>query len=283
MACYHPWRLDGKPQVLPCGQCRGCRAAKSREWSMRCMHEASLHKENSFLTLTVDDEHLGNGSLDRTVFASFMKRLRERLPSQMNSAVVNSKGEEVPFKLRYFQVGEYGSRTNRPHYHALLFGYNPPDRVQVSMRAEYPVFTSELLRDLWRAGSHELGSVTPQSAGYVAKYIRKRLTGRWAKVVYGEREPPFALMSRNPGIGAGWIDKFEGEVYRDDSVIVVGKENKPPRYYDRRIEKRCPGKLEEVKWNREKSRNWEEERGARLHAREVCQIAKESLESEGNL
>lgn len=269
MACYHPWRLDGKPQVLPCGQCRGCRAAKSREWSMRCMHEASLHKDNSFLTLTYDDDHVPkNGSLDREAFASFMKRLRKSIE---------------PERVRYFQVGEYGSRTNRPHYHALLFGYNPPDRVQVSMRAEYPVFTSELLRDLWRAGSHELGSVTPQSAGYVAKYIRKRLTGRWAKLAYGERQAPFALMSRNPGIGAGWIDKFEGEVYRDDSVIVVGKENKPPRYYDRRIEKRCPGKLEEVKWNREKSRNWEEERAARLHAREVCQIAKESLESEGNL
>lgn len=267
MACYHPWRKDGERQLLPCGQCRGCRAAKSREWAMRCMHEASLHPVNSFLTLTYDDEHVPkNGSLDREAFASFVKRLRRRVG-----------------KLRYFQVGEYGSRTNRPHYHALLFGFSPDDKSLLSVRKSFPVYTSALLSELWPVGLHELGSVTSQSAGYVAKYVRKTLTGGWSKAAYGSRTPPFALMSRNPGIGAGWIDKFKDEVYRADSCIVGGKEMKPPRYYDRRVELRSPEVLERVKWERERSRNWEEERMERLHAREVVQEARENLEYGGSI
>lgn len=268
MACYHPWRKDGDRQLLPCGQCRGCRAAKSREWSMRCMHEAAMHKDNVFFTGTVDDDHLGNGSLDRELFGSFMKRLRRRIE---------------PAKVRSFYVGEYGSRTNRPHYHALLFGFDPSDKSLLSVRHGFPVYTSEMLSQLWSVGLHELGSVTSQSASYVAKYVRKTLTGNYAKAAYGDRVPPFALMSRNPGIGAGWIDKFGKEVYREDSVIMAGSECKPPRYYDDRVAKSRPELLEEIKWNRERSRNWEEERAERLHARDVVQEARESLEYGGSI
>src|ERR1041384_105602 len=104
MACYHPWWKDR--QVLPCGQCRGCRAAYHREWSARCVHEACMHEVNSFVTLTYDDEHLPvGGSLDLEAVPVLIRALRKR-------------GK----KVRYFYCGEYGERSGRPHYHALLVG-----------------------------------------------------------------------------------------------------------------------------------------------------------------
>lgn len=233
---------------------------------MRCMHEAAMHEENCFLTLTYDEEHVPEGgSLRKSDYQDFMKRLRRAIE---------------PRKVRYFHVGEYGSRTQRPHYHALLFGWGPPDREKFTVRGGYPVFTSELLSRLWPLGLHEIGSVTPQSAGYVAKYIRKRFTGSWAKRVYGEREPEYATMSRNPGIGASWIDKYGPEVYPEDACVVSGVKVKPPRYYDGRID---PLLLESVKVQRMQSRRRENETPERLSAMEKVQVARENLETGGAL
>src|SRR6266571_4497618 len=147
MACFHPWRMEVNDvvQVLPCGQCRGCRASYSREWAMRCMHEASMHADNCFLTLTYSDEYLPrNNSLDKSAFPLFMKRLRKAI---------------APQRVRYFHVGEYGERSGRPHYNALLFGYDPPDKVLFSVRAGFPVFTSDGLRAAWPYGLHEVDCV----------------------------------------------------------------------------------------------------------------------------
>lgn len=233
---------------------------------MRCVHEASLHSENTFLTLTYGEESLPpGGSLDRQAFPLFMKRLRRAIE---------------PRKVRYFHVGEYGSRTERPHYHALLFGFEAPDRKLFTVRRGYPVYTSEMVSELWPAGLHELGNVTPASAGYVAKYVRKRLTGKWAQLAYGDREPEYATMSRNPGIGAGWIERYKDEVYACDSVRVGGVAVKPPRFYDSRVAEEV---LEEIKFARWASRNREEETPERLSVREVVHVARDSLEKGGVL
>ena len=99
---------------LPCGQCIGCRLERSRQWAVRCMHEASLHDENSFLTLTYSDENLPpGGSLHLPDFQNFMKRLRKSI---------------APKRVRFYHCGEYGDILSRPHYHALLFGYDFDDR-----------------------------------------------------------------------------------------------------------------------------------------------------------
>lgn len=271
MACFHPWRkeVNGRPEVLPCGQCRGCRAQYARDWAMRCMHEASMHEYNCFLTLTYDDKHLPRGgSLDREAFPLFMKRLRKQIE---------------PERVRYFHVGEYGERTNRPHYHALLFGFDPPDKVLLSVRSGFPVFTSDRMWEAWPYGLHEVGSVTAQSASYVARYVRKKMTGSWSKAKYGDKEPEYGTMSRNPGLGASWVDKYWPEVFPRDDVAVCGKVYKPPRYYAERVSRSDAMLLEEVKWNRFKARNRDEEVPERLRAREVCAIAQEELYRKGGL
>ena len=97
MACFHPLKAfrtaDGEiifnshrrdtvaDLTLPCGQCVGCRLERSRQWAIRCVHEASLHQDNCFITLTYAPEHLpSDNSLHYRDFQLFMKRLRKRFP-----------------------------------------------------------------------------------------------------------------------------------------------------------------------------------------------------------
>lgn len=241
---------------------------------MRCMHEASQHQDNIFLTLTYDDKSLpAKGSLDGPIpaskpgakpgaFATFLKRLRK---------------EVSPARVRYFHVGEYGTINNRPHYHALLFGYRPEDASLLSMRGEHHVFTSETLRALWPQGLHEFGEVTYASAGYCAGYMKRKMTGSWAKQKYGEREPEYGTMSRNPGIGAKWIDKFQCEVYPADGVVVRGAIVKPPRYYDLRTASSHPVEVECARFRRHAKRQRENESPERLAVMETCAVAREDL------
>jgi len=201
------------------------------------MHEASLHEENAFVTLTYSDENLPEGgSLDRRAVPLFLKRLRKRI---------------APRRLRYFQVGEYGEKLGRPHYHALLFGYDFPDKVRISARKEYPEWTSETLETTWGAGRCLVGSVNFESAAYAARYVTKKVTGDLAAAHYRGVEPEYATMSRQPGLGRGWFEQFGNEVYPNDRVISRGHPGKPPRYYDSLLEEAAPFEAWMVKRERE--------------------------------
>lgn len=258
------------PLELPCGQCFGCRLERSRQWAMRCMHEASLYDQNAFLTLTYDDEHLpAYGSLKKSDFQLFMKRLRK-----------------AAGKLRFFHCGEYGEKTLRPHYHALIFGFNFPDRYQWSDRGGCPVFRSPMLEKLWTLGASEIGSVTFESAAYVARYVVKKLTEedayeqyRTLDVATGEMvpvEPEYATMSRRPGIGTGWYEKFGAESYGHDSVVMRGIEMKPPKFYDNKLESEDEKWLRAVKQARKRAQlmRREESEPERLKARETVARAR---------
>lgn len=292
MPCYHPLKgyrsrtvnPSGKrsltfspqdgfldlPVEVQCGQCIGCRLERSRQWAVRCMHEASLHGDNAFITLTYADEHLPiAGSLDKKAFPKFMKRLRRKI------------GEE---KVRYFHCGEYGDTTQRPHYHACLFGYDFTDKRRWSVRNGLPVWRSDTLEDLWKFGNSEIGTVTFESAAYVARYIMKKVTGRPAEEHYrivdeatGEvfdRIPEYTTMSRRPGIGKKWFDKYHDEVYPSDQVIVRGRAMKPPRYYDGLYEILNERGAARITAARQAARDTEEETPERLQVREVCAQAR---------
>ena len=115
MLCPYPRRLkpiypdypDGLE--IPCGKCILCRKQKAAEWSLRMYHELSTSQKASFVTLTYDDTKLpANQTLVKAHLQNFMKRLRKRIE---------------PEKLRYYAVGEYGDKTQRPHYHMILFNH----------------------------------------------------------------------------------------------------------------------------------------------------------------
>lgn len=204
---------------------------RSREWAVRCIHESQLHADNCFLTLTYNDDNLPYGeTLVLDHFQRFMKRLRKRY------------GEGI----RFFHCGEYGEQRMRPHYHALLFGFDFPDRVLFSTRKGIRLYTSESLQSLWPYGFSTVGAVTFESSAYCARYILKKVTGDqsdarydWADPETGEllrRRPEYVTMSRRPGVGRGWLERFGQELLDHDSVIIDGKKLKVPRFYDQVLE-----------------------------------------------
>ncbi len=261
----------GLEMTVPCGQCIGCRLERSRQWAVRCMHEASLHEDTCFITLTYSDEFLPRfGSLLMDDWQKFFKRLRKRCG-----------------KVRFFGCGEYGEQFGRPHYHACLFGLDFADKVLWTSRGGHNVFRSPLLESVWAYGQSEIGTLTFESAAYVARYCVKKVTGSRARAHYecvdpgsgeiGSRLPEFATMSRRPGIGSAWFEEFSPEVFPSDEVIVRGRSCKPPRFYDLLHKLEDPGGYEGVVSLRRHSRRPEDETPARLRVREVCAEARVSL------
>lgn len=233
------------PIKLPCGQCVGCRLERSRQWAMRCLHEKKLHRHNCFVTLTYDDGHLPEGgTLVKRDLQLFMKKLRFK------------RGPGV----RFYACGEYGDVSARPHYHALLFNCDFFDRKVFARRnSKHPVYTSKELDALWGNGLSVIGDITFDSAAYVARYVLKKVTGNVASEHYSyidvdgcvhERLPEFTVMSRRPGIGTGWYDRFGRETYDHDSVIINGRPVRPPRFYDTRFQLTAPDRFEYLKKRR---------------------------------
>lgn len=214
---------DFGSRTLPCGQCIGCRLERSRQWAVRISQEASLYKRNCFITLTYSPENLpADGSLDVRHYQLFMKRLRKAYPND---------------KIRFFHCGEYGENLGRPHYHACLLNFDFPDKIhyRTNERGE-PLYRSQSLEKIWGLGICEIGSVTFDSAAYVARYITKKVSGPMAEAHYNGRNPEYTTMSRKPGIGKPWLDKFKNDVYAIDAVIMRGKKCSPPRFYNTQFE-----------------------------------------------
>lgn len=246
-----------QPLELPCGQCIGCRIRKSREWAVRCIHEASLHEHNCFVTLTYNEENCPR-ELRLVDLQLFMKRLRER----------------VGVKLRYFAVGEYGEKFTRPHYHLLLFGYDFGDKKYWCGVGKSRQYRSALLESTWTVGYSTIGSVTPASAQYVAQYCAKVVTGKRKAEYYDGRAPEFLVMSRRPGLGTGWLEKYGNVMFDRDFVITEGgKRVAIPRFY---MEKFPPDVQRSMKCERLK-RNADnpDSRGSRAVARAI--VAERNL------
>jgi hypothetical protein len=297
MPCYHPisaWQLldkktaNGKPSisfkdpfarptknrvgiVVPCGQCLGCALERSRQWAVRCVHESQLHDESSFITLTYDPEYLPDyGSLVKEHFVLFMKRLRKAIE---------------PIKIRFFMCGEYGEKNQRPHYHALIFGYGFPDRKKFSERKGVSLYTSELLTKLWPYGFSSCGDISMESAAYVARYCLKKVQAREDAVQmdadnFSGQIPEYNNMSRGGRSGKGlaynWYVQFQSDVFPCDNVVVKGKMGKPPRYYDKQFELDDPVVYEKIKLDRKAKalQNSDDNTMARLLVKERCKKAQ---------
>lgn len=269
MACFYPLKAfqnvsgaiqfhdhgDCRPISLPCGQCIGCRIARSKTWAMRCVHEASLHPDNCFITLTYAPEYLPfDTSLRHRDYQLFMKRLRERLK---------------PRKIKFYQCGEYGDQNGRPHYHAIIFNYNFPDWDYLfDTDSGEPVFTSASLESIWGLGFVTIGTVTFASAAYIARYCMKKINGKLADVINEKTGlkvyerfhsqtgeivtvmPEYQTMSRRPAIGVDWIAAYTTDVYPKDFTTINGSRMCPPRAYDRYLKKVDPAMYEDIKQRR---------------------------------
>uniref|UniRef100_UPI0040472208 rolling circle replication-associated protein n=5 Tax=Pseudomonadati TaxID=3379134 RepID=UPI0040472208 len=261
--------------TLPCGQCVGCRLERSRQWAVRCMHEASLYEQNCFITLTYNDENLpDDGSLHYDHFQKFMKRLRKA----------------VSGRVRFYMAGEYGEQLGRPHFHACLFNYDFSDKVFFKRTGSGSnLYRSAKLESLWPYGYSSIGDVNFQSAAYVARYIMKKVNGKHQDEHYervndetGEitvRRPEFTKMSLKPGIGFDWYNEWKDDVYPDDFVVVNGKKVRPPRFYDKKFKVEHPEEFEVIEFQREcrARERFEENTDERLAVKE--KVARARLQS----
>lgn len=250
-----PFNLEFHKMRVPCSKCYSCRLKRSRDWAIRCMHEAKSYSDNCFITLTYNNAHLPPfNSLVKRDFQLFMKRLRKRY----------GKG------IRYYYCGEYGGLYGRPHYHALLFNFSFDFDKYFWQKSSSgsDLYRSPSLESLWAdASGHSIGyssvaDLTFDSAAYVARYVMKKISGDASLThyavfddesgeIFADKLPEFNDMSRRPGIGRVWFDKYYKDVYSSDKVVFKGLKIQPPKYYDKCFELISPEDMFHIKQQRQ--------------------------------
>lgn len=231
MRCTSPVKLDSGVTVS-CGQCRACRFARAREWATRIVHELPYWEASCFVTLTLSDEYLYSSerrvqgapsSLDVGELQRFLKRLRARLSR----------------RIRYYACGEYGDSTGRPHYHAILFGVSVSEHeLGLPVKSCWECLSGPVV-DAWNNGVERgfvsIGYVGFESALYVAKYVRKKLTGKMGKEAYEDKglRPPFQVVSQKLGFryAMDHADQIRDNLY----VSMRGVRMAVNRYYREKL------------------------------------------------
>lgn len=190
--------------TIPCGKCMVCLSNKRKEWSFRLQQELKDSKNAYFVTLTYSDEFLPkNKSVSKREIQLFVKRFRS----------FNGDG------FRYFIVAEYGSETNRPHYHGIFFNCDSSKDI------------TKMLCDSWKFGHIHIGTVNANSINYTAKYCINEM-------VFKEGlENTFTLMSRKPGIGMKYVDRMKDYHIKNNIFYVRSGDfkSKMPRIYRDKI------------------------------------------------
>jgi hypothetical protein len=241
-----------------CGYCLGCRLDKSKELATRCVHEAQMHQDNCFVTLTYDSENLPtDGSLSKLHFPAFMKRLRKKYDDR---------------EIRYLYCGEYGDETFRPHYHACLFGIDFEDAIEDHVNDRDDVlWHSDELDKIWGKGFCTIGELNWDTAAYTSRYIMKKVVGQRAEEHYwrdnpltGESyklEPEFCKWSlgrkKGDGLGGRFFKKYQSDFFPRDECPIPGKGvyNSIPRYYEKIYAEENPDAFAEIKKRRRKFRD----------------------------
>lgn len=241
--------VEGETVRIPCGHCTGCRIDKSRAWADRMMLEYQNQKKAIFATLTYRDSKLtftefeqvfpsgflpcspthryddfGNiyqgtqPTIVKRDFQLFMKRLRKAFPDK---------------KIRYYTSFEYGDKYKRPHVHSIIFGLSLEDFSDLVERGKNELgdqyWSSDRFARIWNNGFCCLTDVSWKTMAYTARYVQKKLNGELS-AVYGDREPPCAVMSRNPGIASFYYDDHE-DICQFAKTFVDGAEVSIPKYF----------------------------------------------------
>lgn len=233
---------------LPCGHCTGCRLDNARMWSMRIMHEAKYSLNNHFITLTYSNETLPpDADLRYEDLRNFFKRARHVFQTPDTS-------------FRYFACGEYGDKTLRPHYHFAAFDFKIPDLRPFKRTESGWYFISESLRETWGYGHVIVAPLEWSSAGYIARYVTKKMRGEDVRVkraaANSDEEAEYYTVQRafqSKGLGLRWYLDNKQEVWDLDACMYRGQYLvKVPRYYFKKL------KEEDIYWAQSvEARRWE--------------------------
>lgn len=252
-------RFNWKEIQLGCGQCIGCKMDNAQDWAIRCVLETKLWEQNYFVTLTYSedtvpyhpvpvciDEETGEAGYRQTLkkedMVKFMKDLRSHHKYHFNHD-----------NIRFYMCGEYGSTTERPHYHVLLFNCPLFDLKPLFVNKQHQqVYRSEYLEKIWGKGIVSVGEITYESRAYTRRYILKK---QHINNVKEGQLPEYTNMSRKPGIGADYYKQHKDEIYKNDEITIKKAlsraiNTKPPEYFDRLYEKEEEQHLSEIKKKR---------------------------------
>jgi hypothetical protein len=208
MLCGHP--IKTQKGSFPCGKCPSCKINRRRRLTARLILETLSHNHTSFITLTYNDanaSYAGNRpTLVKRDLDLFLHRVR--------------KHKSIP-PFRYYACGEYGEgETERPHYHALLFGLSSHE-------------TEQAVADAWTLRGNSYGftdckPVHPAHPAYVARYTTKKISAEKEAEWLGGRQKEFNRRSRWPGLGEPAVPRLAnayntpaGEQYLIDNQDII--------------------------------------------------------------
>lgn len=193
------------PLEAPCGVCVGCRTSRALGWATRARFELEDHKHAHFVTLTYTDDTLPGPSLKWEDLRNFWKSLRKHQ------------------SVRYLACGEYGEQTNRPHFHAVIFGLHLVDLVPWDHRQK----VSAWLDKVWGFGQVFVGEANPATAAYTAGYTAKKLRGISTPAGL---EPEDIRVSTKPALGSCWALKHASELIHDRIPLAPGRFAPVPKH-----------------------------------------------------
>lgn len=213
--CAHPKRWGHGPEhYYPCGKCNLCRAYDATVLAHRIDLEARYHASTAFVTLTYAPAFLPpDGCLSLDHVTLFLKRLR--------------KAHGKP--LRYYYLAEYGSKSYRPHYHMVLYGWPPCPMGRAGTRFLSDGQTPDCCKPClqlarsWGMGRVDVRPFQQGASQYLSSYA--------VKAISGDKPPPFlvrefARWSRKPGLGAAAVAEIAASTLRinpcpDDAPVAL--------------------------------------------------------------
>lgn len=234
-------------QLLPCGHCTGCKMQNASSWANRMEMELPYHENAWFLTLTYDNEHvpwsynqglgvnkrtgeieIENLTLNYEDMQKFWKRLRRWLEYHNRNTG----------KLMYYQAGEYGGQTHRPHYHAIVYDLpiKKEELKEYKRKNGVIYYNIEWLEKIWGMGHVVITDATWKAMAYTARYTTKKIYGKESEKYYEELGvlPERCMMSKKPAIGKRYYEEHKDEIYAKDEIqLKNGRRTKPPRYFDK--------------------------------------------------
>lgn len=237
-----PWLATYPVIKIPCGKCLMCRYEHSEEWSVRCVLEAEKYVSNLFVTLTYNPENEPKCGADKKVLSKFMHDLRQYFQRKQNHV-----------GIRFFGCGEYGKKAKRPHYHVLLFNCPPfGDEKEHSKSQGRFLYKSKILENIWKKGNCTIGTVTKQSAAYVASCFLKSFDLTLPKNL----KPVFINMSRKKGIGLDYLTENIENIMKTDKVILPnGKTAELPHYYNKKLKELIGNERYETEFTKPRADN----------------------------
>lgn len=259
-----------------CGKCEICKVEKSKQWTIKGYCESKTWKNATFLTLTYNNENLPEDrKLCRAHMQGFWKKLRYHLykntkkASQIDLTLERSNLEELEINpleeifckrkrnkkpIRMLNCGEYGPKTKRPHYHAVVWNFKPMDLRRYSKdRRGYWLFTSKKINQIWGKGYVIIGNAETDTVSYVARYCTKKFarTEEEQQRMKQKKQTEFIGASSQGFIGYFYWEKYKDKIKKAMGIFMKNRDKtmlaKIPKAMEKKWEEENPDEFEDYK------------------------------------